>query len=438
MATSLKKVIWAEGVLLGQQHFQQWDNYYQAERQIYNNCIAPKAWGLINLQIDEEALLNNHFRITHCAAIYPNGLLINYAATEDPVLNCELSVNNNDKLSIYLCVPINQHVAGITGYHQSEQNATWQADYQTITDMYDSDREREILFGKLNLRLLQEHEAHEQFHSLKIAELVSIGEHGWQIFADFIPSAVQIKAVPFLNNMLTRLLEIITAKIRVLNEHRYEQNNAIQILLLTILNNAFMRLQHIAKHPETHPEQLFIALSDLVSSLEALTPDFSLYNLPNYQHANLTETFIKLNKVLITTLDAVMPTRMATIKLRRESDSLYMADSIDNSLLTKADFFIAVYFAAEDTAWIEQFARQVKVGSHTMLESLVTSALPGVKIIHTQRPPNKLSIKPGYEYFYLEQLGSFWDQVKHDRSLGIFLPFAFAKANIELVTVQKS
>lgn len=433
----LKKVIWAEGVLLGQQHFQQWDNYYQAQQRVYTQSIAPLAWGLITLKIDEEALLNNQFRIKQCIAIYPNGLLVDYDANENPVLSCQLSATCEGKLAIYLCLPINQHVSGITGYRQSQQAATWVADYQNTADVYDKDKQREVLFGKLNLQLLPEHESREQFYSLKIAEVINIGESKYQHVADYIPPLVHIQATAFLQTILTRLLEIIEAKIRVLNERRFEQDDVTKILLLQILSGAFIQLQHIAKHPRTHPEQLFVTLSNLVSQLGTFTNDFSLHNLPNYQHEQLTVGFTQLNDMLVNLLDSVMPIRMMAIKLRRESDSLYIVDSIDSSLFERTDFFIAVYFPAQDTKWIDQFTRQIKVASHKVIENLITSALSGVNIIHTQRPPNKLSVKPGYEYFYLEQVGSFWEQIKQDRSLGIFLPFDFIKATVELVTVQK-
>jgi type VI secretion system protein ImpJ len=434
---ALKKVIWAEGILLGQQHFQQLDNYFQAQQRIYTQCIAPLAWGLITLKIDEDALLNNQFRIKQCTAIYPNGLLVDYDANENQLLSCQLSATCEKKLAIYLCLPINQQVLGITGYRQSQQSATWVADYQNTADIYDGDKQREVLFGKLNLQLLQEHESREQFHSLKIAELINIGESRYQLVTDYIPPTVHIQAITYLQTILTRLLEIIEAKIRVLNERRFEQDDATKILLLQILNGAFVQLQHIAKHLQTHPERLFVTLTNLTSQLGAFNNDFSLHSLPNYQHEQLTARFTQLNDILVNLLDSVMPTRMISIKLRRESDSLYVVDSIDSSLFERTDFFIAVYFPAQDTKWIDQFARQIKVASHKVIENIITSALSGVNIVHTQRPPNKLSVKPGYEYFYLEQAGPFWDQIKQDKNLGIFLPFDFIKATIELVTVQK-
>jgi type VI secretion system protein ImpJ len=429
MQVNLRKVIWAEGVLLGQQHFQQWDNYYQTREQIYNQSIAPFAWGLIDLQIDEEALLNSQFRIKHCTAIYPNRTLINFNASEDSILSCKLT--NHEKTAIYLCVPINQNVSGITGYQHSEQIPTWHADYQIITDIYDNDREREILFGKLNLQLLQEHESREQFHYLKIAEVLNNGDNGHQLIASFIPPIVQIKTSSALLNMITRLLEIISAKIRVLKEN-HEQNQIRQIL-----NSSFINLQHMAKHPAAHPERLFIILSKLTAELGIFVDDFSLSDLPNYQHEQLTKVFNQLHNLLNNLLDAIMPNKMASIKLRRESDALYMVDSIDSSLLNQTDFFIAVYFPADNTTWIDQFARQAKIGSHQVIQSLITSALSGVKIVHIQRPPNKLSVKPGFEYFYLEQIGDFWEQIKQDKSLAIFVPNNFIKATIELVTVGK-
>ncbi|MCK4609218.1 MAG: type VI secretion system baseplate subunit TssK [Gammaproteobacteria bacterium] len=437
MQISLKKVVWAEGVLLGQQHFQKWEEYLKAERQVFNRSITPFAWGLCSLKIDMDALLNNQFRLKHCLAILENGLLLNYDVTESDVLSCELSAANNGRQTIYLGVGLNQYVGGITGYKQGDANSAWIADYQTAQDLYDREREREVLFAKLNLKLLQESDDREKFQSIPIAEVMSMGEKGFQLLDDFVPPTLHIKTSTMLQTMLTRMLEIISAKIRVLNAHRYEQDDPVQLLLLTILNGAFKQLQHLAKQPDSHPEKLFQALTDLICRLGAFSEDFLPYDLPDYQHDKLTATFTPLNNIAQKMLEAVMPTRMATLQLRRENDSLYLIDSIDSALLSQADFFIAVYFPAENPDWVAQFARQIKVASHNAIESLITSALTGVRVVHTQRPPSKLSVKTGYEYFYLEQRGDFWEQIIHDRSLGIFLPHAFIKANIEMVTVQK-
>ena len=78
----MKKVIWAEGVMLGQQHFQQWEKYYQRQQRLLYMAINPLHWGLIDLQLDVEALLNNKILVKKCSAIFPHGMLVNFDATD--------------------------------------------------------------------------------------------------------------------------------------------------------------------------------------------------------------------------------------------------------------------------------------------------------------------------------------------------------------------
>lgn len=247
-------------------------------------------------------------------------------------------------------------------------------------------------------------------------------------------------------DMLQRLLEIIAAKVRILNERRQQYRGDItefghsdvaQFLLLQNLNIAYCRLQHISQHPQQHPEFFYRALLEIAGGLCAFSQEQQVTGMAAYHHEDLTSSFSHLAEQLGHLLEAVIPARMAPITLRKESDALFVADSIESALFNQVTMFIAVYYQAEDVRWIDQFSRQIKAGARQEIESIVASALPGVTISHTQRPPNKLHIKTGYEYFRLEPTGDFWQQVREEKSLAIFLPHGFINAKIELVTVQE-
>lgn len=437
MDNPTNKVIWAEGVLLGQQHLQQWDKYYQTQQKIINRNIAPLAWGLTKLQIDEESLTSGQFRIQHCQAIYPDGTLIHYNSTEDSGLSCQLQPTTDKKTTVYLCLPINQSISAITGYNNPQTDCTFKAHYKPVADLYDAQREREVLFGKLNLSLKQNDVSTEGFHYLKIAELIHTGNEAYHLAKDFIPTTVNIKVAPALINIAEQLLININAKIKPLIALHPTVDDTMKLLLLQILNGSMVQLRHLTQHPPTHPEQLFITLANLASQLGIFKEGFAVDNLPIYKHEDLTGCFMLLNAMLLDLLDVTTPERMAAIQLQRENDSLYTVANIDSSLLNNAAFFLAVYCKAQTTDWIEQFARQVKVGSKAIINQLVTSALPGVKTTHTQRTPAKLAIKPGYEYFRLEPLGEFWEQIITDKSMAVFLPHDFTTATIELITIPK-
>ena len=140
-----------------------------------------------------------------------------------------------------------------------------------------------------------------------------------------------------------------------------------------------------------------------------INTNINIKHLPGYQHQDLGASFLPLNNAILDMLNQVTPKRPESIKLKRTNPSLYAIDNIASAILNQNDFFLAVYFPATDTNWTGQFIRQIKVGALAVIEDLITLALSGVKLTYMQRPPNKLGIKPGYEYFYLDPSGAFWE-----------------------------
>lgn len=430
-----QKVIWAEGILLGQQHFQQWDKQQQACHTWLCQNLSAFLWGISNLEIDETALDDGRFAIKLCSAAYPNGQIIEYDAKYDKLLNCALIVPpSGTKKEIYLVVANNDLVHGITGYETSGSNTAWLADYKEIVDIYDDKRKREILFGKLNLQLLQEHELHGNVQCLKIVQLNYLGDNKYSLDKKYIPPLLHLQGSITLKENLQQLLRIMQNKISFLQTGNTSDIKGV--LATQILIKHYVTLQHLLKNQQTHPVVLFDTLLELYGGLGVFNSHFSTTELPEYKHEALTDSFTTLTNVLTTAFATIIPDRAAALQLRRENNSLYILDTITDKQLQELDLFIAVYLQSEDNKWIDQFAKQAKVGPLNTIEKLMVSALSGVRVSHVQRPPSKLTLKLGFEYFHLEKIGEFWQQIKAEKNLALFIPSYFANAKIELVGVK--
>ncbi len=77
-----RRVVWNEGMLLTPQHFQQWDNYHEELVSSRFRSISPYEYGILDLQINREAIANGNFQMTGCYAVLPDGLLINVPDTD--------------------------------------------------------------------------------------------------------------------------------------------------------------------------------------------------------------------------------------------------------------------------------------------------------------------------------------------------------------------
>jgi type VI secretion system protein ImpJ len=443
---TLKKVVWAEGIVLGQQHFQSWDSYFEKRQQLLNRAAAPLGWGVIDLDVDKGSLKAGVFRLNKCIAILPCGNLVEYDAASAAPLSCDLSDGEGGDVSIHIGLPIGSSVNGISGYNDNGQVCRWEADYHKVPDLYDSSRQREILLARHNLILIKGGSVNDQFSMLKVADLISDGTGSYSLSGQFIPTVCRIGASDVLRGSIQRLSELFSAKAKVLRERisqygsriaDYGPNELSSFLLLQVLNPASAQLKHFASNTDAHPENLYRTLIDIASVLQCYKANFEQNEIPVYEHNNLSGVFLGLDKVLRSLIDSVMPSMTAGMKLNRESEILYSVDSIDILLLEKTTFFLAVSMDNDDVSWFHEFPRKVKLGARSDIDMIIASAMPGVTLTHTQRPPNRLPIKSGYEYFRIEPKGDFWDRVVEDRSMALFLTQEFAKASFELITVEE-
>jgi len=443
---SLRKVIWAEGMFLGQQHFQLWDQYNETYQNLQSRSISPLAWGVLSYEVDEEALENGQFRLNECTVIFQDGRLVSYDITEDTSLALDLKGGYSDRLEIFICMPANRNASGINGYRENGALCAWNTDYTSVSDENDPNRQREVMLGRPNLILLTGEESRENFVSLQIAELVNDGDDNYTLVEEFIPSSARVNASPRLYGMLQSLIELFSAKVRVLNEQRKQLSAQIatfghtdvsNFLVLQTLSGAIPLLRHFRENPQLHPEQLYQLLARVIGQLCPFSFDMDVHGIPKYRHGDLTKTFDAIEQQLRGLIDVAMPEKMATLQLVKEADLLWSVDNIDSTHLSGNDFYLAVLSPMDDPMWVKHFERIVKVGARADIEMIVASAMPGVRMVHMQRPPSNLPIKSGYEYFRIEPKGDFWDRIKSERTLGLYLPKALNKVKMEIVLVPK-
>ncbi len=442
---ALRKVIWAEGMFLGQQHFQLWDRYYETYQSLQVRSLSPMGWGVISLDIDEEALENSRFRIRRCQVIFPDGRLVSYDAADGPPLAMELEGGISRNVEIHLCLPANRSASGINGYQDHGQLCSWAVDYQRVPDENDPSREREVMLGRPNLMLLSGEESRENFTWLKLAEVRSEGDGVYTVVPDYIPPIARIGASPRLRDYLQRMIELFSAKVRTLNDRRRQQSattagfghsDLSNFLILQTLSGGLPLLQHFQENDDLHPERLYTLLARVVGALTPFSFEIDVHRIPRYRHHDLAGVFGELETLVRGLVDVAMPTNLDVLQLQRESDTLLSVDNIDSQLLAGSSFYLAVLSDSDDPMWVTHFERMVKAASRADIEMVVASALPGLRIAHTQRPPSNLPIKSGYEYFHIEPRGEFWDRVLEERTLALFLSRDFTSVKLELLTVQ--
>lgn len=449
MERKAERPIWAEGVLLGQQHFQAWDRYNEAAQALRASAVSPHLWGLLALEVDTESLALGTLRVTRCEVVMPDGRLIVVDERTDGVIEADLTGAPTGGGDVHLTMPRNDRAQDLPGYAASGADAAWRPRFVEMPDAHDGERSREVMLGSPNVSLRVGESPESGVVSLKIAEVERLDETAFRLSSRFIPTVCRIGAAPVLMDLLERNLERIDARVSMVRRQQssagrlqeFGPNEMASVLLLQTLEPAAAALRSLRANPGSHPWQAYDVLSRLVAGLRIFAQpddDAEAPEPPVYDHSELQSVMQALDRVADDLIGTALPQHLASIRLVRESESILQLEGVESRLLDEHTLFLAVRFdAATSMTWIDDLPRQVKVGARSELERIVASALPGVQLIHVQRPPNRLPVKTGYEYFRLDKSGEFWGRAREAGSLALYMPGAFRDARVDMVSVHE-
>lgn len=445
-----RKIVWNEGMLLTPHHFQQWDNYHEELLNSRVRSIQPFEYGVLDLQINQEAIANGNFQITNFRGVLPDGLMINVPDAEGvpdmrPV--GEHFHPENDILGVHLAIPAkkigeaNFQANGI----KTSSNIRFLQEGAVVKDETTGTNEQPLALAKSNLRIIFDDELRDGFTSIKIAELKRTATGGLKISGEYIPPVLNVSASQWLGSMLRQMVEILITKSGSLGEQRRQRNASLAdfttsevavFWLLHTVNSSVPALAHYFHSPLLHPEPLYLEMAKLVGKLMTFSVEHHPKDIVKYDHDDLYFTFYNLSNVLKELLETVIPSRCVSIPLEKTRETLYVGRVEDERLLKEAEFYLAVHAQIPETKIIEGVPRVVKVASRDVIDTIIGSALPGVKLSHANPPPAPIPARVGFKYFKLDTIGPYWDGIRGSKVLGVYVPDEIADEKLELYAVK--
>jgi type VI secretion system protein ImpJ len=445
-----RKVVWNEGMLLTPHHFQQWDNYHEELLNTRLASLAPYEWGVLDLQLSNEAVANGFCEVVRCRAVMPDGLVINVPqadAAPEPRRLRDLFGPGTESLGLYLAVP--SKLAGRANFQSNGGPATpttryWQ-EARMVPDETTGQNEQQVAFARNNLRLMFEGEGLTGYNSMKIAELVRAGTEQVVYSESYIPPALNVAASPWLVGVMKQALEILIAKGNSLSEQRRQRTTSLAdfttseiavFWLLHTVNASIPLLNHLHRTALVHPERLYAELAGLVGRLMTFSTARQPQNIVPYYHEDLFKTFSELSLELRALLETVIPTRCVQIPLESTRESVYVGRVTDERLLESAEFYLGVSAKVPEGQLIERVPRIVKVASRDVIDGVIGSGVPGVVLSHASPPPAPIPTRVGFHYFNLGRDGVFWAAVRNSKSVAVYVPDELADEKLELYAVK--
>jgi type VI secretion system protein ImpJ len=445
-----RKVVWNEGMLLTPHHFQQWDNYYNELINSRFASLAPYEWGVLDFQANNEAIANGNFDLLRCRAVMPDGLVINVPET-DPAPSARPVAEHFDAdaehLSVYIAVPATR--SGAPNFQRSggppDLNVRFLQSPALTIDETSGENEQQLAFASSNLRLLFGNELTEGYSAIKIVELERTATGQLKLGEKYIPPVLNIRASPWLEDMLRQLVEILITKSSSLGEQRRQRTTSLAdftsaevavFWLLHTVNSTIPNLAHLFRTPVLHPERLYFEMAELAGKLMTFTPDRHPKDIVRYEHTDLFGTFSQLIQDIREMLETVIPTRCVPIPLEKVRESLYAGRVLDDRLLKEAGFYLAVRADIPEGQLIQRVPRVIKVASRDTIDVVIGSALPGVTLTHASPPPAPIPTRPKFHYFQLDATGMFWERIAGSKALAVYVPEEFKDEVVEMYAVK--
>ena len=270
-------VLWQEGMLLAPPHFQEQDRRHERLAALLVQQARPFAWGILELSIDERALLGGTFRPDRLAAVLPDGLVVACAPDESALPEFDLAAVADTFQGGSMVV----HLAVVRGHGVGLQAETERYDVDLggpVVDPHGEGASVEVARLRPHLELLvtpaPDRPPPARYVSIPLASVRSTAE-GFQL-QRYAPPCLRLNAAP----ALAEVAEGIAHALRTQSAARADRlttrrgsaddDTATDRMTLRALFHGLPRLEALLAAGVAHPYDVHLALADVVGGLAGL------------------------------------------------------------------------------------------------------------------------------------------------------------------------
>jgi type VI secretion system protein ImpJ len=438
------KIVWAEGMFLRSQHFQQearWVESLVAERCAY---LRNFSWGFASLEIDSTALASGHLAILKAEGLLPDGtpFRISHEGGSLTPYAVPQEVRNH---MVYLGLPISgmSHVEV-----DSHQNSGTLARYQSMDlEVKDScagmDNAVTIQVAQPNFRLLADGKEKDNYLCLGVARILECRNDRTVVLDNaFIPPVLDYKAAPQLASLVKEITGLLTQRGDALSGLVSESGRGgigeiIDFLLLQTVNRYSPLFRHFDGCEGIHPESLF-------GLMVSLAGDLATYSAPNkqaalfapYRQDDLRATFASVMDSIRQGLGTIVSQNVVRLTLQQVDNRMFKASIADRTLLEHGVFVLSVGAELETEKLRRLFPAAVKIGAVEAIQQLVNLQLPGIGLEPMPAAPRQIPYHAGRIYFEVQRDSEYWNQLQTSGGVALHVAGDFPGLELELWAIR--
>ncbi|TPV93766.1 MAG: type VI secretion system baseplate subunit TssK [Myxococcales bacterium FL481] len=440
-----ERVVWRQGMLVSPQHLQRADAFHESLLDVRVDMLGGATWGLCRMVVDDGSLKSGQFKLRSLSAVFPDGLCVQFGA-EDPGAPAARSLDDyltstTAVLDVYVGVRTARANVTLYGDASDEVRTRYAVTERLVTDTTNPEADLTVSLARPNLTVFLGDEPEDGVAAIKVAELVRDSSGTPQLSRTYVPPCMQIGAAQYLTSSVTELLSIMVVKARALSEGRRQRDasnvefaarDVTRYLLLSALSQKIPVVSHLAAAGDTSPIVLYLQLCEFAGMLSSFDASLDPSQLPKFQPTDLRATFEPLFGEIKRMLGAAVRDQCVNVPLDARQDGMLLGKLKDERLADCNLYVLAVESDAPEQRVANDLPPMSKIASWRDIGSIVRSALPGVRLAATHRPPPEVPIRPRQVYFLLKLDGAHWQNIARDRNIAIYLPPPYDPAHAKV------
>lgn len=458
-----KPLLWHQGLFLQPQHMQYLDAHHREFATALVSKTSPYFWGLIDFQLDIEALASGAFQIKHLSALFPDGSFVSFP--DNAVLsnrNFEAAwVDRKQALPVYLALKrASSNDPNVTQVSNVLDAAAVRTRYVALSAGVETNDEL-LASGSANLKPMDyvlklcfgaERDGMDDYVFLQVAQLVQEGKE-FRMDENFIPACINIGASRVINSTLLTLKNNLLGRARLLESYKTSGSNdqgglsgavASNRMALMLLARYIPLFTHMIDAERIHPSDVYGVIRQLAGELSTFSNKLDIgleagegdLRVPAYDHHNISECF----RVAIETIGQVLGELTVgpemLVGLKREDASKFVGALPKEFFDRKHSVYLMVRTREPFKDLLDSFLNYSKLGATGQVDVYARRALPGVNLLHLQGKPIGVSGQPNAHYFMVERDGYEWGYVQDSGQIGLIWNDAPADLAVEVVLVR--
>jgi len=438
-----RKIVWAEGMFLRPQHFQQQERYLEFFSHARSMASEGYFWGFRELELDMEALALGKIVLNKAVGIFPDGTPFSLPSVDALPEPLEIPPNLKNEC-VFLALPVRRLGAVEVRFDAREPLARYQAVETELGDCNSEGAEPAAAqLGRIRAQLLPESALTDSWLRIGVAYVLEKRSDGTVVLDKrYIPPSIAYGQSVVLHAMVDDIAGLMQQRgealaARVTQPGRGGIAEVGDFMMLNIINRWQPLMTHLRDHPILHPERVYAHLLQLAGELSSFTREARRpIAYPVYDHDDLRLCFETVSADIRRSLSMVLEQNAIPIELREGQYGVRIGSIPDMALLRSATFVLAVFAEMPADVVRNRFPTQVKIGPVEKIRDLVNLHLPGVRVHPMPIAPRQLPYHANFNYFELDTNNELWDELERSGGMALHLAGDFPGLRLECWAIR--